>query len=160
MLSEENVIVQMIEPADNQAGGIDSESINMGHLNSVTILRLGGAITGDGEVIKFYAGASSGTKTTEVPFHYRLSGADFKASNNDQFGARTAIAAGGSGLTMTAAAYDHRVVEMEVLASDMPDGEPWLTIDYDDGSASGLLTAFVAIGEPRYEGLNSPTVVA
>lgn len=160
ILTEQFSVVSMIEPADNQAGAIDSESINMALLHKVHLIYLTGTITGDDSVIKCYAGATTGVKTTEVPFHYRKSGADYKATNNDQFGDRTAVAIGGTGLTMAAADFDHRVVVIEVDAADMPDGLEWLTVDYDDGSASVLLSAMVAIGEPRYQAHDIPTVVA
>ena len=158
-LTENFAVVSMIEPADNQAGAIDSESINMGLLESVALVYSTGAITGNDSVIKLYSGATAGTKTTEIGFRYRLSGADYKAANNDQFGTLTTIAAGGTGLTMAAASYDHRVVVIEVDSRNMPDGEPWLTVDYDDGSASVLLSSMIAIGKPRYPGNTQPTIV-
>ena len=37
-LSERCNIVGMLEPADNQAGALDSESINMGLLHGVTLI--------------------------------------------------------------------------------------------------------------------------
>lgn len=160
LFTENYSIVGMIEPADNQGGGIDSESIDMSKLHRVSLIYQAGAITGDDSVIKLYAGATTGVKTTEVPFHYRLSGADFKATGNDQFGNRTAVAIGGTGLTMSAAAYGNRIVVIDVDATDMPDGLEWLTVDYDDGSASVLLSSMIAIGEPRYLANDVLTVVA
>ena len=160
LLSERFSTIQMIEPADNQAGAIDSESINMGLLSHVALFLQHGAITGNDHVIKLYAGATSGVKTTEIGFRYRLSGADYKATNNDQYGDLTSIAAGGTGLTMSAADYDHRVVIVEVDSREMPEGKEWLTVDYDDGSASALLSAMLALGVPRYAANDLPTVVA
>ena len=160
ILTENFAVIGMIEPADHQAGSVDSESINMALLDRVHLIYQAGAITGDDSVIKFYAGATTGTKTTEVPFHYRLSGADYKATGNDQFGDRTAVAIGGTGLTMSAAAYGNRVVAIDVDSADMPDGLNWLTVEFDDGSASVLLASMIAIGEPRYAANDIPTVVA
>jgi hypothetical protein len=159
-LTENFAVISMIEPKDNQAGSIDSESIDMSELAHVSLVYSTGAITGDDSVIKVYAGATTGTKTTELPFHYRKSGADYKATNNDQFGALTAIAAGAAGLTMDAAGFDHRVVVIEIDAREVPEGLNWLTVDYDDGSASVLLTSMLAIGVPRYAKHDVPTVVA
>lgn len=158
-VSERFNIVSMIEPADNQAGALDTESINMGLLQSVALIYSAGAITGNDSVIIAYSGASSGTKTTALIFKYRLSGADYKATNNDQFGDATAISVAATGLVMAAATYDHRVVVIEIDSQDMPDGEPWLTIDYDDGSASVLLSSMIAIGVPRYQRNDPPTIV-
>ena len=159
-VSERYNIVGMLEPADNQAGALDSESINMGLLSSVALIFQHGAITGDDAAIILYSGASSGTKTTAMIFKYRLAGAAFKATNNDVFGDATAIATAATGLVMAAATYKNKVLVIEVDSQDMADGEPWLTIDYDDGSASVLLSNCIAIGTARSQRNDPPTVVA
>ena len=159
-LSERMQIVGMLEPADNQAGALDSESINMGLLSHVALVFQHGAITGDNAAIIVYSGASSGTKTTAMIFKYRLAGAVFKAANNDVFGDATAITVAATGLVMAATTYKNKVLVIEVDSQDMADGEPWLTIDYDDGSASVLLSNCVAIGFPRVQRNDPPTIVA
>ncbi len=159
-ISEEYNIVGMLEPADNQAGSLDSESINMGLLHKVALLFQHGAITGDNAAIILYSGASSGTKTTAMIFKYRLAGAVFKATNNDVFGDATAIAVAATGLVMDAATYKNKMLVIEVDSQDMPDGEPWLTIDYDDGSASVLLSNCIALGTPRVQKNDPNTIVA
>ena len=58
-----------------------------------------GAITGNDPVIKLYSGATAGTKTTELAWKYRKSSADTPAASADVFGARTSVAAGGTGLS-------------------------------------------------------------
>ena len=158
--TERMKIIGLLEPADNQAGALDSESINMGLLQSVALIFQHGAITGDNAAIILYSGASSGTKTTAMIFKYRLADAVFKAANNDLFGDATAISTAATGLVMAATTYKNKVLVIEVDAQDMADGEPWLTIDYDDGSASVLLSNCIAIGVPRYQSNDAPTVVA
>lgn len=146
-------IINMLEPKDYQAGSQDMDSVNMSKLHKLKIAIQLGAITGEDPVFKLYAGATAGTKTTELPFKYRVSGADFNAASADVFGARTAIAAGGTGLTLNpVASYDHRVIEIDVMADQMPEGKPWLTVETDDGSASALLMNALGIGWPRYSG--------
>jgi hypothetical protein len=150
-LSESLQIIPILEPADYQAGSQDTDSINMGLLHSVQIAILLGAITGNDATIQLYAGASAGAKTTELPFKYRLSAADYGATLGDTFGAATAVAIGGSGLVLaTAASYDHRTILIGIDAVAMPAGMPWLTVVTDDGSASALFMAAIAIGVPRY----------
>ena len=92
-------------------------------------------------------------------FKYRLAGAAFKATDNDVFGDATAIATAATGLVMDAATYKNKVLVIEVDSQDMKDGEPWLTIDYDDGSASVLLSNCIAIGWARQQKNDPPTVV-
>lgn len=146
-------IIPLLSPADYQAGATDLDSIHTGKLHKVRILIMLGAITGNDAVFKLYAGATAGTKTTEIAFKYRKSGADTGNASADVFGARTAIAAGATGLTLAdATAWDLRVIEIDVMSDEMPDGKPWLTVETDDGSASVLLMAAVAIASPRYSG--------
>lgn len=146
-------IIPLLSPADYQAGSQDLDSINMGLLSKVLILIQTGVITGNDAVIKLYSGATAGTKTTELAFKYRLSGADTGSASADVFGARTAIAAGASGLVFSSAAsWDTRVIEIEFMADQMTDGHEWLTVETDDGSASALFLAAIAVGFPRYDG--------
>lgn len=142
--------IPLLEPADYQAGSQDMDSVHMGKLHRLSILIMLGAITGEDPVFKLYAGATAGTKTTELPFKYRVSGADFNAASADVFGARTSVAIGGTGLTLNpVASYDHRLIQIDVMSDEMPDGKPWLTVQTDDGSASVLLMSALGIGWPR-----------
>jgi len=146
-------VIPLLEPADHQAGSKDFDSINMGRLHKVDILIMLGAITGNDPVIKLYSGATAGTKTTELAWKYRKSSADTPAANADVFGARTAVAAGGTGLTFADSGdYNLRTLWIEFFADQMTDGHEWLTVETDDGSASVLLMAAIGIGWPRYAG--------
>lgn len=154
MYTAEPQIIPLLSPADIQSAGADLDSINTGKLNgTVKIALLIGAVTGDNPVLLAYAGATAGTKTTEIPFRWRKAGADTGASGADVFGARTTQAADTVGLALGAAATaDLRCYLLEVDVDDMPDGKPWLTVFLDDGSASVLLAAALAIGSPRHAG--------
>lgn len=150
---KEPQIINLLEPKDWQAGSADMDSVNMGKLHKLKIVIQLGAITGEDPVFKLYAGATAGTKTTELPFKYRVSGTDYGAAGADVFGARNSVAAGGTGLTLNPVAnYDHRVITIDVMSDQMPDGKPWLTVETDDGSASGLLMSALGIGWPRFQG--------
>lgn len=153
-------IINLLEPADYQAGSQDMDSVNMGLLHRLDILITLGAITGNDAVFKLYAGATAGTKTTEMGFSYRQAGADFGTTGSDVFGSATAISAGATGLTLSSAAsWDHRIIRITVMADQMPAGKPYLTVETDDGSASALLMAAIGIGYPRFEGTTHVTVV-
>lgn len=158
--TEQFSIVPLLEPADWQSAGSDLDSVNMGLLSHFMAVLQFGAITGNDTVIKAYSGASAGTKTTALIFKYRLSGADQGAAGADQFGDATAIAVAATGLVFTDAAnYSDRIIAIEFDAIDMPAGEPWLTIEVDDGSASGLLMSALGIGVPAFRGNDVPTVI-
>src|SRR3990167_7494061 len=132
--------IPLLAPADYQAGSQDFDSINMGKLHKVDILIMLGAITGNDPVIKLYSGATAGVKTTELAWKYRKSNADSPAASADVFGARSSVAAGGTGLTFTDSGdYNLRTLWIEFLSDQMPDGHEWLTVETDDGSPPVLL---------------------
>ena len=160
MANQELQIIPLLDPADHQSAGSDLDSINMGRLRRVKIVVQLGAVTGDNPIFLLYAGATAGTKTTEIAFSWRKSGADTGATGADVFGARTAQAVDGTGLSLgAAAAIDKRVWTIDVESSQMPEGKPWLTLAVDDGSASALLMSAIAIGWGRYSGFAPPTAV-
>ena len=153
-------VIPLLAPADYQAGSQDLDSINMGRLHKVDILIQLGAITGNSPVINVYSGATAGTKTTELAFEYRLSTVDTPAASADVFGARTAIAAGGTGLTFTDSGdYNARTIWIEFYSDQMTDGHEWLTVATDDGSASALFVSAIGIGWPRFGGLTHTTAL-
>jgi len=151
--SEQYAHPYIIKPVDAEAG-LDGDSVNMGKVHSIAYKFAFGAITGDA-VLKFYAGATAGAKTTAVAFKYRLSAADQAAATADQFGAETAVAS--SGLTLTAATYDNRMLIIEFDAQAIPDATPWLTPELSN-AASVLLVSCTAECDSRDAG-NIPASV-
>jgi hypothetical protein len=143
-ISERFFRIPVLEPKDWEAGG-DGDSINMGKLHSVEFLLAFGAITGDA-VLKFYVGATAGTKTTAVAFNYRLSTVDYGTTSADVFGTVTANAS--TGLTLTAATYDHRLLSIEFDSQAIPDATPFLTMELS-AAASVLLASCTATGSGR-----------
>lgn len=160
-MNRELQVLPLLSPADIQSAGADLDSIHMGRLvGTVTIALLVGAVTGDNPIVLAYAGATAGTKTTEIPFRWRKAGADTGATGADVFGARTTQAADGVGLALgVAATADLRCYLIEVDTAAMPEGKPWLTIFVDDGSASALFAAALAFGTGRFEGATATTAL-
>lgn len=154
-ISERFACIPLAEAKDYGSVGIDLDSVNMGLLNGLSAFIVFGAITGD-SVLKVYSGASAGTKTTALAFKYRLGAADYKVNLADTFGAHISVAS--TGLTLTAATFDHRMVTVAVDSDQMTDGEKWLTIEISS-VASVLLVGAVGIGSPRYEGSVPPSAI-
>lgn len=152
--SERFKLIPIYEPLDMQAG-LDGQSVNMGLLHRIAFPLTFGVLTGDA-VLKFYVGASDGTKTTAVAFKYRLSSGDFKAASADLFGDATSVAS--TGLTLTAATFDHKTAVIEFDAQAIDDAKPWLTIELS-AAADALFGACVAIAEPRHASNAGTTVV-
>ncbi len=154
-ISEQHIIIPMNEAKDTGSAGIDFDSVHMGRLHSLSVCIPMGAITGN-SILKVSCGATEGTKTTDIAFKYRFGGGDFKAASADILGAATAVAS--TGLTMTAATYDHRLLVIEIDADTVTDGQPWVTVSVD-ATASVFLGAAIGIGYPRHQSNTALTVI-
>lgn len=154
-ISESYVCVPLIEAKDYGSAGIDSDSVNMGRLHHLGAVLTFGAITGN-SVLKVYSGATDAAKTTALAFKYRLSAADYKVALADTYGAATSVAS--TGLTLTAATFDHRAIVVEVESDQMTDGHEWLTFEVSS-VATILLLGAIGIGYPRLAGNVGPTVL-
>jgi hypothetical protein len=154
--SERFKMAALTESADVTTAGVDSYSIHMGKLHNGCWLLNFGSITAD-DALKVYVGASQGTKTTAIAFSYRLAAADTKAALSDTYGAFTAVAS--TGLTLTAATFDHKSVIVEIDSQAIPDATPYVTLEIA-GSATTQNVSIVFIGEPRDIGNSGlPSVV-
>lgn len=154
-LSEQYGIVPIIEPQDHQSAGIDGDSVKMEKYGHVIFIFVFGELTGN-SVLKIYEGATAGAKTTALTFSYRYTSADLKNDDADQLGSEATSAA----LTLTNTVYEDRMLVVEIDASELTDGYPWVTPEIDD-TASELLVACVAImGKARYAEDVPPTAIS
>lgn len=143
--SERFKITALTESADVTTNGVDSYSVHMGKVHEGCFLLNFGAVTAD-DALKVYVGASQGTKTTAVAFKYRLAAADTKAALSDTFGAFTDVAS--TGLTLTAATFDHKLVIVEIDSQAIADATPFVTLEIA-GSGTTQNISIVFIGSPR-----------
>jgi hypothetical protein len=144
--SERYKVLPLTESADVTTAGVDTKSINMGKVHEACFLLNFGAITSD-DTLKVYVGAATATKTTAVAFKYRLAAADTAGVLSDTQGAFTAATS--SGITLTAATYDHKLLLVEVDSQAIDDATPFVTLEIA-GSASAQNISIVAIVQPRY----------
>jgi len=157
-LAEEKKIVPLLNTADYSAG-VSMDSINMKNYHKATIILTFGAITGD-SVLKFYSGATAAATTSELSFRYAIGGAAIASANADVLAA-TATAEAASGVTLTAATYQNKMLVLEIDASEMDvnNAEEWLTLVLDETATAGICHA-VAVLESRYSGNQSVTALA
>lgn len=154
--SERFKIFALTESADVTTNGVDSKSINFGKINEGCFLLNFGAVTAD-DALKVYVGAATATKTTAIAFKYRLASADTKSASSDAFGAFTDVAS--TGLTLTAATFDHKALIVEVDSQAIADATPWVTLEIA-GSATTQNVSITFIGTPRYtSNAGTPTVI-
>ena len=150
-----NKLVHIIEAKDYGSAGIDGDSLDTSKIHRACFVIGFGAITGD-SVLKFYAGATNGTKTTALAFNYRFGGGDYKATDADTLGSDTAVAS--TGLTLTAATFDHRMMTVEFNQEDLPAGKPFLTLEINS-TATVMLVSSVGICTPLFGGQTAPAVI-
>jgi hypothetical protein len=154
--SERYKVLPLTESADVTTAGVDTKSINMGLVHEACFLLNFGAITSD-DALKVYVGAATATKTTAVAFKYRLASADTKAASSDLQGAFTDVAS--TGLTLTAATFDHKLVVVEVDSQAIADATPFVTLEIA-GSGTTQNISIVAIVQPRFaSNSGTPTIL-
>lgn len=157
-VSESLAFVPLFEPKDKTASAYVSDAVDLSKFNSFTAYISCGAITGD-TVLTVYADTTAALATaltTAIAFSYRLSAADYKVTASDQFGDVTAVAA--TGLTMTAATFDHRTIAIEIDPQAL--GSTARFVAFNMSSVGNpLLVSGIGIGESRYPGHLIPTAV-
>ena len=157
-LSEELAYVTLFEPKDKTASAYVSEAVDLGKFNSFTAYITFGAITGD-TVLTVYGDATAAlatSLTTAIAFKYRVTAGDYKAAASDQFGDATAVAS--TGLTCTAANFDHRTIVIEIDPDTLVSGAHWVTINLSS-AGNPLLVAGIGIGRSRMPGHLIPTAI-
>jgi hypothetical protein len=154
--SERFKVLPLTESADVTTAGVDSKSINMGLVHEACFLLNFGAVTND-DALKVYVGAATATKTTAVAFKYRLTAADTKSALSDTLGAFTDVAS--TGLTLTAATFDHKMIVVEVDSQAIADATPFVTLEIA-GSGTAQNISITAIVQPRFSSnAGTPTIL-
>lgn len=157
-LSESLAFVPLFEPKDKGASAYVSDAVNLGLFHGFTAFLSFGAITAD-TVVTVYGdltAALATSLTTAIAFKYRLSAADYKVALSDQFGDPIAVAA--TGLTLTAASFDHRTIAIEIDPDTLPTGAAWITINLSS-VGNPLLVSGIGVGESRYPGHLIPSAL-
>lgn len=145
-LSESLKIFAVTESADVTTAGVDTKSIHAGKVHSLCYVLNFGTIASD-DALKVYVGAATATKTTAIAFRYRLAAADTGSASSDTHGAFTAVAS--TGLTLTAATFDHKSVIVEIDSQEIADATPYVTLEIA-GSATTQNVSIIAICKPRF----------
>lgn len=142
--SEKFKIIPLCEPKDYGSAGIDFDSVNMALVFSMEAVIEFGILTGN-SILTVYSGATAGAKTTAVAFQYRFGSGDFKATDADGLGDLTSVAS--TGLTLTAASFDHRQLIIAIRPDQVSLGYVTISID---STATAMNVASVGLGDPRY----------
>ncbi len=156
--SESFAFVQLFEPVDKTGSALVSDAVDLGKFNSFTAYLSFGAITGD-SVLTVYGDTTAALATaltTAIAFKYRVTAADFKVALADQFGDPITVAA--TGLTLTAASFDHRTIVIEIDPDTLVSGAHWVAFNFSS-VGNPLLVSGVGIGRSRFPGHLIPTAI-
>lgn len=144
--SETFHLVPGLKSADHTAAS-DSDSINMGLVESLAALIQFGDMSVGSPIVKVYSGATAGTKTTAETFRYKLSPQPAKTAGSDVWASGFLTSAA---LTITFDTDDDKLLVIEVESAEMTAGQPWLTIEVG-AEATVQQHAIVFICRPRYD---------
>jgi len=156
--SETLACVPLFEPKDKGASAYVSDAVDLGLFHSFTAYLSFGAITAD-SVLTVYGDVTSALATaltTAIAFKYRLTAAEYKVALADQFGDPISVAA--TGLTCTAATFDHKVIAIEIDPDTLVSGAHWVTFNFSS-VGNPLLMSGIGIGRLRYPGHLNPTSI-
>jgi len=157
-LSEELQFGPMVETEAYGGAGTDSDAIDLSRFSTVTFAFMFGDITGDSTLL-FYAGSTNAlaaAKGTAIAFSYRLAAADAAATLADTFGDVTAVAS--TGLTLTAATFDHKMILVEFDCDQMTTTNRFVVFAVS-ATANPMDLAVAFVGKPRYPGHTSVTAL-
>lgn len=151
-LSEELQFVPLIEAEDYAGAGKDSDCVDLSRFHTFSAIFQFGDITGN-SILKVYAAPTAALAVAktgyEIAFSYRLAAADTGATLADTFGDATAVAS--TGLTLTAATYDHKVLLVEFDCDTMTTTNRYLVFEID-ATANPMEVSAVGVAKPRFPG--------
>lgn len=158
-LSEELQYVPMIETEAWGGAGCDSDAIDLSRFSTISFIFAFGDITGDSTLI-CYPGSTNAIavakSATAIAFKYRLGAADAGATLADTFGDPTTVAY--TGLTLTAATFDHKLMLVEFDCDQMTTTNRFLVWAVS-ATANPMDLSCVAIGKPRWPGHTGVTAL-
>lgn len=152
VLSEQGHIVNALPPVDI-TGGAETDRIKMSNAGHITfIVQIGVSAAAFTKIIvNAHTAASSGT-TTAIAYNVRKE----ETALGDTLGAKTAVAAAG----LTPSANDNIFYVIELDASELPDGSPWVSVQLTNGTNSVIASVIAILTGVRYQGDQNATAIA
>lgn len=152
VLAEQAHIVNIL-PAVDITGGAAGDRFHMGKFGHATIIISVGvsAAAWTKIIVNSCSAATSGT-VTAIPF--RL--AKEETANGDTLSAFEEVAAAG----YTPSANNGILYVIELDASELIDGQPWVELSLTNGSNSVIASAVAVLTGARYQGSQNATAIA
>lgn len=155
-IAEECHVVHFLHPVDldsSQHSAQITDRIHLGRYRHVSII-ISLGVTGAAATITLipYTAASGGSAASAIAFNYY---AETTAAGDTLSGKTAATASGFATSTNDTVFY---VIELD--ASELPDGYPWLGVTITDPTAATFGAVVAILSGARYSGDQSPTVLA
>ena len=150
-VAEECHVVNIIPPIDINGAGATSDyfsTANYQHARIILTLGVTGAAT---TFTVEESDDSSGSNTTAIAFDYYAE----TTAAGDTLGARTAATTSG----IAASTNDSITYVIEIDASELTDGYPYLVLKLSDPSAATLASAVAVLSGARYAQAVTPTAI-
>ena len=142
-VAEEGHVVNIIAPVDINGGAVVSDYFSMANYAKVQIvLALG--VTGAATTFTVEeSDDAAGSSTTAIAFAYYAE----TTAAGDTLGVRTAATTSG----IAASTNDGIIYVIDIDASQLSDGFPWLVLKLTDPSAATLVSAVAVLSGARYK---------
>jgi hypothetical protein len=146
VIAEQGSIVQAVAPVDI-TGGANGQCFSMKkHEHASILVLVGVSAAAFTKIILNACTAADGSNPTAIPFNiYKQETA---GASHDLLGARTAVAAAG----YTPSANDGIFYVIELDASELPDGSPFVQVQLTNGSNSVIAAVAAVLSGSRYQG--------
>lgn len=152
VIAEQGHIVNVLAPVDI-TGGLSSQAVSMKEHGHVTfIVQIGVSAAAFTKIFVDQCTAADGTGAAAIPFSIYTQ--EVAGASHDVLSARTAVTAAG----YTPAATDGIFYVIELDASELADGFPYVRVRFTNGSNSVIASAVAILTGSRFA--ESPSATA
>jgi hypothetical protein len=154
VIAEQDHVVNIL-PAVDITGGKTGQAFSMKeHGHATILLTVGVSAAAFTKIIINQCTDAAGDNPVAIPF--ALYAQETAGASHDVLGARQQVAATG----YTPAATDGIFYVIEIDASELADGSPYIQLDLTNGSNSVIAAAIAVLSGSRFAGVSSGTATA
>jgi len=150
-VAEEGHVVNILPPKDINGGAQTSDWFNVKKYGHVSIILTLGVTGGASTVTVKEADSNSGGNSAAIKFNAYKE----ETAAGDTLGAKVAVAAAG----FATSTNDSITYVIEIDASQLSDGKPYLALLMSDPSSATLASAVAVLSGSRYAEETSPTAI-
>lgn len=153
VLAEQGHIVNALPPIDINGGAVADRFKMANHGHATIIVAVGVSAAAFTKILVKECDAASGGTATAIGFKLRSE----ETANGDTLGAVEDVAAAGK----TPSANDNIFYVIELDASELSDGYPWVEVELTNASGNSVIASVVAIlTGSRYQEAENATAIA